>query len=148
MNHGLRLARGESVVFMNAGDRFAEPETLVRVAAAIERARGPVDILFGGTIIELPRNERVYRPRTPPRRAPTDSAYHQATFVRAELHQAVPHELAYQISSDYYTIARMCRDGADGRSRPDRAPRFGRQNLSKRATPGGSGTSSPSSAGC
>jgi putative colanic acid biosynthesis glycosyltransferase WcaE len=138
MNHGLRLARGEFVVFMNAGDRFAEPQTLARVAAAIGRAARPVDILFGGTIIELPRNERVYRPPHP---AETRlryglPAYHQATFVRRELHQAVPHELAYQVSSDYYTIARMCRDGARtlALDAPIARHDFGRQNFSKRAT--------------
>jgi putative colanic acid biosynthesis glycosyltransferase len=138
MNHGLGLARGEFVVFMNAGDRFAEPETLARVAAALDRAGRPVDLVFGGTILDLPRNEQVYRP---PHAAAARlryglPAYHQATFVRRALHQAVPHDLAYQISSDYYTIARMCREGA--RTLVLDVPLayldFGRHNLSKRAT--------------
>jgi putative colanic acid biosynthesis glycosyltransferase len=138
MNHGLRRAHGEFVVFMNAGDRFAAPETLARVTAEIDQAAGPIDILFGGTILELPRGAQVYRP---PRPGATRlhygmPAYHQATFVRRELHQRVPHELAYRVSSDYYTIARMCLGGA--RTLYLDAPLayldFGRHNLSKRAT--------------
>jgi putative colanic acid biosynthesis glycosyltransferase len=138
MNRGLVLARGEFVVFMNAGDRFAEPRTLARVLAAIDEARCPIDILFGGAILDLPRNQRVYRPPHPAeaRLRYGLPAYHQATFVRRELHQAVPHDLAYQVSSDYYTIARMCREGA--RTLLLDAPLayldFGRENLSKRAT--------------
>ncbi len=138
MNHGLGRARGEFVVFMNAGDRFAEPATLARVAAAIDQAARPIDILFGGTILELPTGARVYRPPHPAaaRLRYGLPAYHQATFIRRELHQAVPHDLAYQISSDYYTIARMCRDGARtvALSAPIARHDFGRQNLSKRAT--------------
>ncbi len=138
MNHGLGLSRGEFVVFMNAGDRFAQPRTLARVTAAIDQAERPIDILFGGTIIELPGGARVYRPPHPAgtRLRYGLPAYHQATFIRHELHQTVLHDLAYQVSSDYYTIARMCRDGA--RTLTLDAPLalydFGPDNLSKRAT--------------
>ncbi len=138
MNHGLGLARGEFVVFMNAGDRFAQPRTLARVLAAIGEAEHAIDILFGGTIIELPGGTRVYRPPHPAgaRLRFGLPAYHQATFVRRELHQAVPHELAYQVSSDYYTIATMCRAGARtlALDAPLALHDFGPHNLSKRAT--------------
>jgi putative colanic acid biosynthesis glycosyltransferase len=138
MNRGLGLAGGDFVVFMNAGDRFARPDTLVRVAEALDRAAQPIDILFGGTILDLPRNERVYRPPHPAaaRLRYGLPAYHQATFVRRELHRSVPHDLRYRVSSDYYTIAKMCRAGA--RTLPLDIPvaihDFGPQNLSKRAT--------------
>ena len=152
MNHGLGLARGEFVVFMNAGDRFAQPETLARVTAAIDQAAQPIDLLFGGSILDLPRNEQVYRPPHPAaaRLRYGLPAYHQATFVRREMHQAVPHDLAYEVSSDYYTIAKMCREGARtlGLDVPLAYLDFGRHNFSKRATSGGFGISSPFSAGC
>ena len=138
MNQGLGLARGEFVVFMNAGDRFAQSGTLARVLTALGRAEPAVDILFGGTILELPRNQRVYRPPHPAaaRLRYGLPAYHQATFVRRRLHQAVLHDLAYPVSSDYYTIARMCREGARTLSldAPIAIHDFGPHNLSKRAT--------------
>ena len=137
MNDGLALARGDYVVFMNAGDGFAGPDTVATVAAALRRAGG-VDVLFGGTILLLPRGARVYRP---PHRAPTRLRYglpacHQATYVRRALHLAVPHDLAYRVSSDYYTIARMCRAGARTLclDRPLALHDFGPHNLSRRET--------------
>jgi glycosyltransferase involved in cell wall biosynthesis len=136
MNAGLLLARGDYVVFMNAGDGFAGPDTLTTVATALRQAAG-VDVLFGGTILLLPRGPRIYRP---PRRVSWLRyglpACHQATYVRRALHLAVPHDLAYRVSSDYYTIARLCRAGARTLclDRPLALHDFGPQNLSRRET--------------
>jgi putative colanic acid biosynthesis glycosyltransferase len=137
MNHGLALARGDYVVFMNAGDGFPGPDTLATAAAALRRTAG-VDLLFGGAILMLPRRGRVYRP---PHRARSRlrwglPANHQATYIRRALHLAVPHDLGYRISSDYYTIASMCRGGARTLCLdvPLALHDFGPQNLSRRET--------------
>ena len=137
MNRGLALARGDYVVFMNAGDGFPGRDTLAGVAAALRRCAG-VDILFGGTILMLPRRGRIYRP---PHGGATWLRYglpacHQATYVRRTLHLGVPHDLAYRVSSDYYTIARMCRAGARTLCLdvPLALHDFGPQNLSRRET--------------
>jgi glycosyltransferase involved in cell wall biosynthesis len=45
-NKGARIARGEYVWFMHAGDLFGDADVLARVAAAIERAGRP-DWLYG-----------------------------------------------------------------------------------------------------
>ena len=114
MNHGLGLARGEFVVFMNAGDGFAEPETLARGGGGARSGAAGRSICVRR---HDPRSaaQRAGLPpaacgRGPPALRPAGLS--QATFVRRALHQAVPHDLAYQVSSDYYTIARMCRAGA------------------------------------
>lgn len=46
MNKGARMARGEYLWFMHAGDLFGDPDVLARVAAAIEREGRP-DWLYG-----------------------------------------------------------------------------------------------------
>lgn len=46
MNQGLAQARDDYVLFLNAGDLLSGPETLARLAAAIERAGRP-DFLYG-----------------------------------------------------------------------------------------------------
>ena len=48
MNKGLRLATGDFVLFLNAGDRLFEPATLEKIAAA---ATPTTDILYGETML-------------------------------------------------------------------------------------------------
>ena len=48
MNKGIKLATGEWINFMNAGDYFYEKETLYKVFGGSERYDG-VDILYGNT---------------------------------------------------------------------------------------------------
>jgi glycosyltransferase involved in cell wall biosynthesis len=48
MNKGLRLATGDFVLFLNAGDRLFEPTTLEKMAAA---ATPTTDILYGETML-------------------------------------------------------------------------------------------------
>ncbi|MDZ7879280.1 MAG: glycosyltransferase family 2 protein [Saprospiraceae bacterium] len=48
MNKGLGLARGEFIVFLNAGDRFFESTTLEKVAKCVTP---DTDILFGETML-------------------------------------------------------------------------------------------------
>lgn len=48
MNKGLRLATGDFVLFLNAGDRLFEPTTLAKLAAA---ATPTTDILYGETML-------------------------------------------------------------------------------------------------
>ncbi len=48
MNKGLRLATGDFVLFLNAGDRLFEPITLEKIAAA---ATPNTDILYGETML-------------------------------------------------------------------------------------------------
>jgi hypothetical protein len=82
MNRGLRRARGCYVLFMNAGDCFAGADSLARIAAALEASPG-VDLLFGGTILALPSEHRLYRPpRAPAHLRFGPPAYHQATVFR------------------------------------------------------------------
>jgi glycosyltransferase involved in cell wall biosynthesis len=82
MNQGLRTARGRYVIFLNAGDRFPGADTLARIAAVL-RANPGRDLLFGGTILDLPSGRRLYRPPHSAARVRFGlPAYHQATVIR------------------------------------------------------------------
>ena len=112
MNRGLRRAQGHYVMFMNAGDRFAGPDSLARVAAALRAAPG-VDLLFGGTILAFPSGRRWYRPPHPIARLRFGlPAYHQATVMRRAAHLLAPYELTFPVSADYGTIAALISRGA------------------------------------
>ena len=78
-------------MFMNAGDQFAEADTLARIALALRASPG-VDLLFGGTILALPSGRRVYRPPHPASRIRLGlPAYHQATVIRRAAHLTAPY---------------------------------------------------------
>jgi putative colanic acid biosynthesis glycosyltransferase len=112
MNRGLRCAQGRYVLFMNAGDRFAGPDSLAGIAAALRASPG-VDLVFGGTILALPSGRRLYRPPRPAARLRHGlPAYHQATVIRRAAHLIAPYDLALRISGDYGAIATLISRGA------------------------------------
>ena len=120
MNRGLRRARGRYVLFMNAGDRFAGPDALAGIAAALQASPG-VDLLFGGTILAMPCGQRLYRPSRPAARLRHGlPAYHQATVLRRAAHLMAPYDLDLPISGDYGAIATLISRGAST-ARTDRA---------------------------
>jgi putative colanic acid biosynthesis glycosyltransferase len=136
MNQGLRRARGQYVIFMNAGDRFARPDTLARIVATL-RSRPDVDLLFGGTILALPSGRRIYRPPHPAIRIRHGlPAYHQATVIRRAPHLMAPYDLALPISAEYGTIATLISRGATSArlDQPIAIRACHRDSLSERAT--------------
>jgi putative colanic acid biosynthesis glycosyltransferase len=136
MNQGLQRASGRYLIFMNAGDRFAAPDTLVRVAASLRASPG-IDLLFGGTVLDLPSGRRLYRPPRPDKRLRFGlPAYHQATVIRRVPHLMVPYDLALLVSADYGAIATLIGRGAVSARlhRPIAIRACHPDNLSERAT--------------
>jgi putative colanic acid biosynthesis glycosyltransferase len=112
MNKGLARARGEWVIFMNAGDRFAASDSVARICAALATADG-ADLLLGGTILQMPNGRRVYRsPRSPGFIRFGLPACHQATVFRRRAHLAVPYDPGLRISADYGAVAALLSRGA------------------------------------
>jgi glycosyltransferase involved in cell wall biosynthesis len=136
MNQGLRRARGRYVIFMNGGDAFARPDSLARIALALEPSP-EVDLLFGGTILALPSGRRIYRPPHPAVRLPYGlPAYHQATAIRRTAHLMAPYDLALPISAEYGSIATLISRGATSirLDQPIAIRACHRDSLSERAT--------------
>lgn len=53
MNHAMSMAKGEYLIFLNAGDSFASPDTLSHFAEAIRRHDYP-GIVYGQTKQSIP----------------------------------------------------------------------------------------------
>ncbi|MCB1355153.1 MAG: glycosyltransferase [Maritimibacter sp.] len=111
MNKGLRLAQGEVVQFLNAGDRLANAEVLAHVAAAFGE---DVDAVYGDTILELADGRVVTRVAFDPqthihRRMPIS---HQSLFTRRALQLQHPFDLSFRIAADYASLAAMVHAGA------------------------------------
>lgn len=103
MNKGLKIARGKYVIFLNAGDAFANKEILEKYA---DKARQNADIIYSDTeIVDL--HGKILRPRhlSVPELLTVDSfsegmlICHQAFMVKRTI--APLYNLQYRFSADY-----------------------------------------------
>lgn len=104
MNKGLRLAKGEYVWFMNAGDSFYDMHSLEAVMNLARQCNA--DIVYGDTmIVDGERKELGLRKLRPPRTLRVESfrngmlVCHQAFIVRRSL--APLYDMRYRFSADY-----------------------------------------------
>ena len=110
MNKAIAAAKGDYIIFLNAGDKFHSPTTLACVAGQMQRydpMRRPA-VVFGQT--DLVDDEGRYlrhRRLTAPERLKSRSflggmrVCHQSFYVRADLARTNPYDLRYRYSADY-----------------------------------------------
>ena len=105
MNKGLKLATGNYVIFMNAGDRFHEDSTLEQIAAQVQQLDKLPGVIYGNTALTNMSGE-IYGMRrlSPPERLNWKSfkngmlVCHQAFYARRDI--AEPYDLSYRFSAD------------------------------------------------
>lgn len=108
MNKGIAHARGDYLVFMNGGDRFASDQVLDWVSQAPEADLICGDIFIdriGGNIARAPDelSEAYLMHRT---------IHHQASFHRRQLFETFgPYDTRYRIRGDYEFFVRVCASG-------------------------------------
>lgn len=105
MNKGLRLARGEYVHFLNAGDTFVGVNTLSDVAAKLDSA--PTILMNRVRALDVERVHLFPRVQglTSVRETFLSAYCHQAAFVRREAYLAVGgFDLSYQHFADFKAL--------------------------------------------
>ncbi len=129
MNKGIRLATGDFLCFLNAGDKLHSPDTLSHIAQAASTAlsavevccdnvaaKGTIGVLYGDTHI-VDAQGTFLRPRrlTPPQHLTWRSfqqgmlVCHQAFYVNR--HIALPYDLTYRFSADFDWCIRCLKEG-------------------------------------
>ena len=105
MNKGIRLATGDYLCFLNAGDSFHEDDTLLRMAHSIHEPQLP-DVLYGETELvdregHFLRMRRLSAPETLTWKSFRQGMLvcHQAFFARRD--RVVPYDLRYRYSADF-----------------------------------------------
>ena len=120
MNKGLRLATGDYIVFMNAGDRFPEADTLdkVMLAAVVGDGEERPAVLFGNTdIIDDKGNFLYHRRLSPPERLTWRSfrygmvVCHQAFYARTDIARSLPYDTTFRYSADVDWCIRVMKEG-------------------------------------
>ena len=103
MNKGIALARGRYIMFLNAGDTFADDTVLARLAQLTVDDPG---VIYGQTqLVNAAREVVGKRHLTAPKRLTANSflkgmvVCHQAFVVRRDL--APQYDLQYRLSADY-----------------------------------------------
>jgi glycosyltransferase involved in cell wall biosynthesis len=105
MNKGLKMASGDYVWFLNAGDTFKNTDTVERIAAVCKENRMP-DVVYGETdLMDADGNVFAERRLKTPERLTWKSfrmgmlVCHQAFIVRREMASA--YNLKYRFSADF-----------------------------------------------
>ena len=105
MNKGIRLATGDYLCFLNAGDSFHEDDTLQQMVHTIHTTELP-DVIYGETALvdregHFVRMRRLSAPETLTWKSFRQGMLvcHQAFFAKRSL--AEPYDLQYRFSADF-----------------------------------------------
>ena len=102
MNKGVKMAQGEWVIFMNAGDTFAGDDTLQRVFGNPLDA----DVIYGDVI----KGELVKKAEAP-RNAHRMFYCHQSAFVRTSCLREYPFDIRHRMSADFKQVKQLYLSG-------------------------------------
>ena len=123
MNKGVRMAQGEWVIFMNAGDTFASDDTLQRVFGSPQNA----DVIYGDVI----KGELVKKAEAP-RNAHRMFYCHQSAFVRTSCLREYPFDIRHKMSADFKQVKQLFLSGKRFRQLDFPVANFDTQGVSNR----------------
>ena len=98
MNKGIRMAEGEWVIFMNAGDLFASDYTLSKVFS-VER---DADVIYGDVI----KGDNIKKAE-PPHNGHRMYFCHQSAFVRTSCLKEFPFDIQHRMSADFKQMKQL-----------------------------------------
>ena len=115
MNKGARLASGEYVCFMNAGDCFASKDTVTRMFNPPPKS----EFVWGDCIVENSRGEE-YDPASVviPRLHRQMTVCHQSMFTKRSSLLGRPYDTSFRIAADYDFLCERILAGASWEYRP------------------------------
>jgi len=120
MNKALRLASGDYIVFLNAGDRLHTSDTLSRLASKVKEWDGKQPaILYGETDLvdakgHFLRHRRLQAPECLSWKSFRNGMVvcHQSFYVRTDLARRETYDLRFHFSADYDWCIRLMRNAA------------------------------------
>lgn len=103
MNKGTRIAKGNWLLFLNAGDLLADDQVLEHIFLASPKGQ----ILYGDTVCVYQGNTRLY-PALPLDRLVHEMSFcHQSAFIKRELLLERPYDISYRVCADHVFFLSM-----------------------------------------
>lgn len=96
MNKGIKVAKGEYIIFMNSGDYFYSPTILEEV----KKLKPTEDVLCGNIFLSIGHVK--FAPESPTFRYLYEGGLsHQACFIKTEVQKEHPYDESMRIASDW-----------------------------------------------
>lgn len=119
MNKAIEHAEGEYLCFLNAGDKFHQPDTIWQVMTKLEQTEGKPAVIYGETdLVDANGHFIRHRRLQAPERLHWKSflqgmlVCHQSFYVRTDLARQEHYNLAYRYSADYDWCIRIMKQAA------------------------------------
>jgi glycosyltransferase involved in cell wall biosynthesis len=116
MNKGIQLAKGNYIIFLNAGDVFYEEDTLTNIVEQLKGKPLP-GVIYGDTdIVDEEGNFIRKRRLAPPEKLSWKSfkqgmqVCHQSFYARTDIAKQVPYNLIYKYSADVDWCIRIMKE--------------------------------------
>ncbi|MDR2148721.1 MAG: glycosyltransferase [Tannerella sp.] len=100
MNKAGRMASGEWICFLNAGDVFVDSTIVGKVVETIQLQPEQPGIVYGNILIQKSPEEFMERQAQSPRNSHRMYFCHQSAFVRQSLVRQYPYDEHYKLSAD------------------------------------------------
>lgn len=105
MNKGLQKARGEWILFLNAGDTL-QPDILTTIFN--QNTLPTTDVLYGNCLINYPFMQRLSTPLPLTQLWREGMVFsHQAMLLRTDVARQFPFSTTYSITADYEQVVRL-----------------------------------------
>ncbi len=101
MNKGIDLATGEWVIFMNAGDTFADSTILAKMNSFLRNAASEIGVVYGDTCEVYQWGNMFLTDDEDSSRNPTMPFCHQSAFTRCTWLKQFHFNLRYKIIADH-----------------------------------------------
>ncbi len=109
MNKGIESAKGQYLIFLNAGDTLPAADTLERISNAIEQHHEP-DFLYGDCYEEIEGARPIYKTARNHKKISLGMiTHHQAMIYKRHALGDMRYNLNYKLAADYDFTARFLR---------------------------------------
>lgn len=111
MNKGVRRAKGEYILFLNAGDTFYDSSVITTFEKAVNEQ--DADAYYGDTLMHYYEGYGLYRESEALKLNPTMPFIHQSVIVKRDLLLEHPFDMSYKVCADleffYWMRKKECR---------------------------------------